>query len=592
MLVVIFHMLLLITPTKEQSFKHDVKTDFYKYEGNVKLNIHSAVLEQEHWKSISNTIYHDGFNEVEWYKLSVTSEWEGECLLYLDNVLFDKLIVYEVSNQFSEYNFYDLSRYNQLDNFENGGLKQLIFLAKGEKKNIFFKVRSKGFPTYTRLELLTGNMYSKLHNDTHLFQIFARIIIFCFLVFAVLIGVITRFNVFRYYILNTLSSFFLVEAEYGFIVQLVGNQNESYIRLFQLCCMHIFILSYVLFYYKGINNRKTLHKNLSGLTNTAHTFFLASMFVFISGIFTQYTNRFFLVFLGLSYIIVLCLNLYFNYSAYLKKKDIAGISLLINCINLILLVGQMFVLKEYSTSTFTQQTNIYLLVITNTACCFLLLLYYTINIHNKRSQLEVEEHQLLQKYSNEVILGQEKERIRIGRELHDFVGGNLSLVNKTQNLKVDAIKNILINTARNVEELKLGLLEEFDNKVSNKTLFLNLVEKFHSDKMNCFIQFDGDEFDLVSKEMINHLYRITQELMNNALKHSESTLTILAFVIDTKKNTLYFHYNDNGKGFKVSKSLKGMGIKNIQYRVKEMGGNLSINSNNGGTTIVISDLLL
>ena len=88
------------------------------------------------------------------------------------------------------------------------------------------------------------------------------------------------------------------------------------------------------------------------------------------------------------------------------------------------------------------------------------------------------------------------------------------------------------------------------------------------------------------------LYRITQELINNALKHANAKTIEIKLSLN-KQNVLSIDFKDDGDGFDVEKSLnklkKGIGLKNILSRIHFLKGTIKINSELGkGTHIDIN----
>jgi signal transduction histidine kinase len=84
------------------------------------------------------------------------------------------------------------------------------------------------------------------------------------------------------------------------------------------------------------------------------------------------------------------------------------------------------------------------------------------------------------------------------------------------------------------------------------------------------------------------LYRIMQELVNNAIKHAEASQILV--LLQQTDNTLFLTVEDDGKGFDttVGNKLKGAGLANIEARVEFLGGKIDIQSEPGtGTAITI-----
>ena len=90
-------------------------------------------------------------------------------------------------------------------------------------------------------------------------------------------------------------------------------------------------------------------------------------------------------------------------------------------------------------------------------------------------------------------------------------------------------------------------------------------------------------------EIATHLYRIVQELLQNATKHSGAAQVRIQFLIDYG-NVITLTYEDNGKGFDYhSEKMDGIGLINIENRVTLINGKLNFDTKPGGkgTNVII-----
>jgi signal transduction histidine kinase len=116
--------------------------------------------------------------------------------------------------------------------------------------------------------------------------------------------------------------------------------------------------------------------------------------------------------------------------------------------------------------------------------------------------------------------------------------------------------------------VKFGLrdaLSDFCNSIDNSK---KVILKFQS---------FGTEKRIDSNIEIN-VYRIAQELINNAIKHSAATEMLVQLV--QEENRVHLTVQDNGKGFntEILKTSKGSGFSNIQSRLESLNGVLNVYS--------------
>ena len=219
---------------------------------------------------------------------------------------------------------------------------------------------------------------------------------------------------------------------------------------------------------------------------------------------------------------------------------------------------------------------------------------------NEFSFLIIYQNITLEKNFNDELLkatteSEEKERLRIATDLHDGVCQHLvalKLINENfindhlhlfkQQQTIENLNNIrkLISTSlaeirqcshdlRPLDLYELGLFE------SLKSLFaINNAAKIikFSLEINCI----NEPTDYIA---IN-IYRITQEFIQNSLKHSEATEVNMR--INENKDHLVFKISDNGKGFEPTTTKKtSLGLLSIMSRIKNIGGKYNLITNSG-----------
>jgi signal transduction histidine kinase len=207
----------------------------------------------------------------------------------------------------------------------------------------------------------------------------------------------------------------------------------------------------------------------------------------------------------------------------------------------------------------------------------------------KVKQLE-QEKQLVATQS--VLDGETQERSRLARDLHDGLGSMLSSVKLNLNemkkgvtlehSEVERFDKALVMLDNSIKELRRVAHHMMPDSLSRFGLKTALSDFCDSISIAEFNYFGGEE--RLEQKLEVMIYRITHELINNALKHSEATHILVQIVQESDRIALTVQ--DNGKGFDVSAETKGSGLENIRTRVASFGGNLDINTAKGKGTEV------
>jgi len=208
---------------------------------------------------------------------------------------------------------------------------------------------------------------------------------------------------------------------------------------------------------------------------------------------------------------------------------------------------------------------------------------------------------LMLKQQSKLEEGRLKERHRISEDLHDSVlgkifGTRIGLGFLKINGDKGAIKKhqFFINELQNIEKEIRTISHELKNEIlSSKEDFFKIIDGLIEQKSNL----GKFEYKTVYDKKIHwseindgikiNLYRILQEALQNIIKYANTSEVKIEFKLED--NTLSLLIEDNGKGFIVSEKRKGIGIKNMESRVRKLNGVFEINSTiNKGTTIFVS----
>ena len=213
-------------------------------------------------------------------------------------------------------------------------------------------------------------------------------------------------------------------------------------------------------------------------------------------------------------------------------------------------------------------------------------------IYQDREVLLVEREDHQKQVIMSLVQGQEEERNRAGRELHDSIGANMAIIKQQiskQNKTLYAIVSQTIEAVRNISH---GLVtpmvrdDEFEDEIKE------LCHLFSIDSMMVHSYFHLWP-KIEPTEITTHLYRITQELLQNAVKHSQAKNVYLQF-LGEEGNKISLIYEDDGIGFNYTKTKrKGLGLKNIRNRLELLNGIMRIDTSEAAKgTIIFIDVEL
>ena len=198
-----------------------------------------------------------------------------------------------------------------------------------------------------------------------------------------------------------------------------------------------------------------------------------------------------------------------------------------------------------------------------------------------------------------MLKGQEEERSRIAKDLHDGLGGllsgtKLSFTNMKENLLLTPENAILFEKSLSMLDttiadlrkvahnlmpealVKFGLndaLKDFCSTIQLTTSIRITYQKIGTDRK-------------IGNTSETFIYRIIQELVNNAVKHAQASEILVQ--IAYSNNKISMTVEDNGKGYNKTQITTGDGLNNIAYRVKYLNGSMDLQTSlNNGTAVNI-----
>lgn len=194
-----------------------------------------------------------------------------------------------------------------------------------------------------------------------------------------------------------------------------------------------------------------------------------------------------------------------------------------------------------------------------------------------------------------LIEGQEDERRRIAKELHDGLGVLLSAAKiQVSSIKLDNLasrslinkaSSLLDQAAGDVRKISHNMMPGLLTKFGLYEAIRDLTDKIsEGEQLSASCTINGSEDRLAENTEIM-LYRIIQELINNTLKHANADS--IKIEIQVLQNQIDIKYSDNGTGFDVTKMLaqKSIGLQSISSRLNFLEGQLNIKSSKGEGTV-------
>jgi signal transduction histidine kinase len=264
---------------------------------------------------------------------------------------------------------------------------------------------------------------------------------------------------------------------------------------------------------------------------------------------------------------------------------------------IVVVIGFISIFTKFNESTESGLINLVLVI------SFSILLNYMSRLYNTKKEaqrlydkLRVSEKNLIEannKLEQYLLTIEEltilKERNRISREIHDSVGHALStaiiqlsameaVASKEDNILKDMISNLRSFINDSFQDVKSAVKELKSDDYDNYRGIIRI-----QDLCNNFSKMTGIEVDtilckgewILSTKQSTHLYRVSQEVLSNSLRHGKATK--VKVIMNFTENDFVISFKDNGKGTdKIEEN--GCGLKNIRERVEEVNGSVDFNS--------------
>ena len=228
-----------------------------------------------------------------------------------------------------------------------------------------------------------------------------------------------------------------------------------------------------------------------------------------------------------------------------------------------------------------------------------------ITAENGATEELLKTHLELQHVTQRLLQVQEEERQRISRELHDDVGQRISLLA----IELELLSGSLAGSGREAEGRQTADLQTQANGIARDVQ--QLSHELHSAKLHHLgfvaalrelcrqaskrIQVTteigaGDSIHQLLPDVELCFFRVAQEALNNAVRHSRAEEAIVQFSV--AEGIARLQIRDTGVGFDTSVSPRGIGMVSMRERMRMAGGNLSVLSAPGRGTEVTAEIRL
>lgn len=257
-----------------------------------------------------------------------------------------------------------------------------------------------------------------------------------------------------------------------------------------------------------------------------------------------------------------------------------------------------------STKAEVERKNIITIILVFSILMVLLLsyLFYTRYKLKQKALFDAEMLSQQELRSKAIIEAEEKERMRIARDLHDGVGQTLSaakmnlssLESKLQLKELESLsilKNAMDLVDDSVKEVRAVSHSMMPNALLKSGLVAAVREFIHKlttiENLKIDLEITGLN-ERLEQSVETVLFRVLQEIVSNIIKHAKANHITIQLIKDGKELTLMIE--DNGVGFDTQKraDFSGIGLKNIVSRIEFLKGTVDFDSTIGkGTTVII-----
>jgi len=195
-----------------------------------------------------------------------------------------------------------------------------------------------------------------------------------------------------------------------------------------------------------------------------------------------------------------------------------------------------------------------------------------------------------------MMAGEEAERARLARELHDSLGSMLSSMKlvmgkSPEDPTRDSLSGMVDRASTELRRIAHNLMPEALDRYGLVTAIEDMCDEWNANSdVEVALQQYGMDEGAIPDSLKLSVFRMVQEMVNNAIRHGQATETWIQLMQHADR--LHITVEDNGIGFDPEKQImdngRGMGLGNLRSRTAYWGGELDLASKpDSGTTISI-----
>lgn len=244
------------------------------------------------------------------------------------------------------------------------------------------------------------------------------------------------------------------------------------------------------------------------------------------------------------------------------------------------LAGQAFKIERANEKETFQRTLIILLFLALAVVIALGVVSYKLSKQKsafQNLQLERSEQESALKSIDARLHGEEEERQRLARELHDGIGGRMAILQARMRsgFEPEMLAADLADTDQELRRIAHSLMPEIFMKYGFRQALFAFIEQAREHDVRIEFGFEGPEV-LIASPTALHAYRMVQELVTNAIKHADADL--IHVQVHADEHSLMISVEDDGSGLPDAVRDQKEGLTALRQRLRLVNGNMHIES--------------